>query len=563
MRFLSVLAVAILVALVAAGMTSSRADDARSPVAGTWKVCTSIQGQDIALAIIKVEVADGKASAMVVATGAPIFSGVKVKTVKAGERSLHLTFKTAATRFDVAVYGGKDGRRPRFLPGSITIRHNVEAAFLERTTEMELDSANPVSPTEGAAELKRLNTKDDKEREQVLKEVLDKYGDRPVAYTTAQRVWQTYSRRGKSVDQLAEGTKFVNLAARFGRELEMGASLQVAGALLKSEEDQGKAVAFARRAEKLLSDDDAPARHIFVLKALAAALRKAVKADDNALREVEARVAKIEDQLDCEFEKTAIPFTPEPFPGRKGTSKRAAVFELFTGSHCPPCVAADITFDALLQTYKSSEVVLLQYHLHAPAPDPLANADTEARAELYGVDGTPTAFVNGKVFAEIGGDRKSAESKYTEVTKALNRSLEREAKAGLDISVTRDGDKFTVTTKVTALDTKGEARLRVMLVEDVVRYAGSNGQRLHHHVVRAILGDVAANKDATPYVSTASLSELRKSLSEYLEQTNKTMPFLDDERPLVLKKMKVVALVQEKEGKEILYAVQADLPEGK
>ena len=56
--------------------------------------------------------------------------------------------------------------------------------------------------------------------------------------------------------------------------------------------------------------------------------------------------------------------------------KRVVVVELFTGAECPPCVSADVAFDALLETYKPNEVVLLEYHLHIPGPDPLTNADS-------------------------------------------------------------------------------------------------------------------------------------------------------------------------------------------
>ena len=47
--------------------------------------------------------------------------------------------------------------------------------------------------------------------------------------------------------------------------------------------------------------------------------------------------------------------------------------ELFTGAECPPCVAADLAFDALGKTYKPTDVVLLEYHLHIPGPDALTN----------------------------------------------------------------------------------------------------------------------------------------------------------------------------------------------
>ena len=41
---------------------------------------------------------------------------------------------------------------------------------------------------------------------------------------------------------------------------------------------------------------------------------------------------------------------------------RAVLVELFTGSQCPPCVAADLAFDTLAKTYKPADAILLEYH---------------------------------------------------------------------------------------------------------------------------------------------------------------------------------------------------------
>ncbi len=79
--------------------------------------------------------------------------------------------------------------------------------------------------------------------------------------------------------------------------------------------------------------------------------------------------------------------------------------ELFTGAQCPPCVAADVAFDALLQTYKPTEFIGLQYHLHIPGPDPLTNNDSEERQKYYGsaIRGTPSTFFNGKARPAAAG----------------------------------------------------------------------------------------------------------------------------------------------------------------
>ena len=129
----------------------------------------------------------------------------------------------------------------------------------------------------------------------------------------------------------------------------------------------------------------------------------------------------------------------------------------------------------------------------------------------------------------------------------------------------RNGDRIDATPTVTGLASAKESRLRLLLVEDVVRYQGRNGRRLHHHVVRAVVGDVEARLpkgEASPHKFTVSVSDVKKKLADYLEKSKKAPAVLDDERPLDLKRLKVVALIQEQESKEILHAVQVDVPEG-
>src|SRR5207247_2202568 len=128
------------------------------------------------------------------------------------------------------------------------------------------------------------------------------------------------------------------------------------------------------------------------LDLLAAALRSGGK--ESEAKEVAARVEKID-----------ISVKPAAFPGRKGNSERTVLVELFTGVQCPPCVAADLGFDALERAFKPTEAICLEYHIHVPGPDPLSNADTEARAKFYdrAVEGTPTTLFNGKPGAGGGG----------------------------------------------------------------------------------------------------------------------------------------------------------------
>src|SRR5262249_44181810 len=157
-----------------------------------------------------------------------------------------------------------------------------------------------------------------------------------------------------------------------GTRWQLDVALRLAEALEGQEDFAPVALVYARNAERLVTPQDKPALQKRVLTLLAGALRKAGKEED--AKEVEARVDKIE----------LVPITK--YAGRKGKSDRVVLVELFTGAECPPCVAADLGFDALAKTYKPSEVLLLQYHEHIPGPDPLTNADTEARMKFYGDD---------------------------------------------------------------------------------------------------------------------------------------------------------------------------------
>jgi hypothetical protein len=228
-------------------------------------------------------------------------------------------------------------------------------------------------------------------------------------------------------------------------------------------------------------------------------------------------------------------------------------------------VSADIAFDAATKSYKPADVLFLEYHLHIPRPDPLTNTASEGRQEYYGdeIPGTPTAFVNGKVTGGLGGGKAQAEATYGRLSKIIDEALEADDQATLKLSANRRGDKIEAEANVSDLKKTGEkVRLRFVLVENVARYAGGNGQRLHHHVVRALPGGVKGveMKEAKGSYKTAiALGDLKKDLNEYLEKHK----FAEDDRPMELKNLKLIALIQDDESKEILQAAQVDLAQEK
>jgi hypothetical protein len=228
-------------------------------------------------------------------------------------------------------------------------------------------------------------------------------------------------------------------------------------------------------------------------------------------------------------------------------------------------VAADLAFDAVEKTYRPSEVVLLQYHLHIPGPDPLTNKDTEARQMYYDeqIEGTPTAFFNGKPAAPGGGGLEDAQGKYKEYRAVIDPLLETSAKAKVQANAVRKGNRIDISAEVTDVEQQGDkVRLRLALVEDQVRYTGGNNLRFHHRVVRAMPGGVeglALKEKSGKQSVTVNLDELRKSLSAYLDAYAERKSFPNDQRPMDFKNLSVVAFVQNDETKEILQAVQVEV----
>jgi hypothetical protein len=544
---------------------SGFAHAADSPLAGNWKLVVMAAGQEISVWIVQVEDKDGKPQVSVVAE-LPNFKGTKVENVRADDKGVHFTLQASGLDFLVDAYLPAGEKKPEKLLGSVGVRGQREFIRLERSADKKIDPDKATTETPALADLRTaLGAADAKERTAALKELMKKYPNSPAAYVAAQQLLSAAAKAESEADAKTATEQAIKIAATYGPETQVNAALQAARAVARSDKLTGLYVDFARQAAKALGDNDPAAVQAPVLKTLAAALKKAGKTDE--LKPLQARITKLDEQLDREFEKNAIPFKPEAFAGRQGKSDRVAVVELFTGAQCPPCVAADVAFDALAKTYKPADVVLLQYHLHIPGPDPMTNKDSEKRSEFYTIEGTPTLFVNGKEGPAMGGGKAQAEDRYKTARKQIDAALETNAGAKLKLTADRKGDKIDLQAEYGDLARPGEnVRLRFVVVEELVRYPGGNGQRLHHHVVRALPGGVegvALKEKAGKHAQTVSVAELEKELSGYLDDFTKKNNFAFDDQPLELKHLKAVALIQDNGTKEILQAVQVDLPAAK
>jgi hypothetical protein len=493
--------------------------------AGTYKVMLPFVAQDKPLWLLKVASEKGKATVTVAASDQGVPPGATVEDVAVAGGKLNFTVKLPRVgdlKFSVKLPKEKGGK----MFGDALLRDQAMPAELNPT---KLTSFDPY-------EVDR-----------------DRIAGLPVGANAIQVALGLLAEAEDKKATVEEVTAWADKAAKsaqlYSDRVYRDTLLKVAEPLANKETYAKVALPYVQMAKGLLTKTDSVATQKQILGLLADLLEKTGKADEaKVVREQDAKLSYV---------------TVKPYPGRKAKSERAVLVELFTGAQCPPCVAADLAFDALSQTYKPTEVVLLQYHLHVPGPDPLTNADTELRRKYYSekvVRGTPTIFFNGRTLAGGGGGFEQAQEKYKEYTGAIDPMLEKPARAKIKLTATRKGDKIDVKADVSDLEETGDdVRLRLVLVEESVDYHGSNKLRVHHHVVRAFPGGTAgtAMKEKTGSKSvTVDLGELKKKLGEYLDKAHEENPFPNKERPMNLTKLSVVAFVQNDDTQEVLQVVQ-------
>jgi hypothetical protein len=516
---------------------ASPARSADAPPAGTWKLSVYQEGQLQTLWIIELKSKDNQWTGSVVASpkGMP---KAKLEGLQVTEDLLRFTLKIEN---QVLAFEGKVPKEKGKILGSFSSGRNTTPGDMEPTSLRSFD------PTELAKEA-----------------LLTGPVDSPALFDAAQDLLNGASDiKAKPEEVRGWAEKAYKAAAAFGPRWQREIGVRITLTLTRQEPFAAIALEYARRTERLLEESDDATTQIRILDALAAALRKNNKADE--AKQIDARLDKLEAKADAEYLKKMPGYQPEPYRGRKNKSDRVVLVELFTGAQCPPCVAADLAFDGLAKTYKPEEVALLQYHLHVPGPDPLTNPDAEARQEYYGkaLEGTPTAFFNGTPRAPDGGPVDLAKDKYFEYRDVINPLLEKPAQAQLRVSANRQGDKIDIQAEVSELNKPGEkTRLRFALVEEEIRYVGGNQVRFHHDVVRALPGGAEGfplkEKDSKQAASV-DLAELRQKLTAYLDDYAKQRPFPNGRRPLELKKLRVVAFIQDDDNKEVLQAALADV----
>lgn len=257
-----------------------------------------------------------------------------------------------------------------------------------------------------------------------------------------------------------------------------------------------------------------------------------------------------------EARQRELPFHAEPFRPDGGAWKGKTVLaELFTGSECAPCVAADLGFDGLIEAYDNKHLAVLVYHLPIPGPDPMSNKASRGRALFYGVNSTPTTFFDGEKKGGGGGQRPMALEKHKEYVGFINERIFDAPDVKLMASAALSGDavqvKFSADKELPGVD------YHIALVQKEEKYLGANGLYFHKMVVRDFLTlDAATAKSGSVRFS---IMQAEADAEARLDEIESERAFTFPERRTRIDRdnLSVVFFLQNSETKAVYNAAVA------
>ncbi len=280
----------------------------------------------------------------------------------------------------------------------------------------------------------------------------------------------------------------------------------------------------------------------------------------------------LEASMDAKYKKAfPPPVHATPYTATPARTNKVVLAEVFTGAGCPPCVAADLGFDAAMERYSRKDVAVVMYHMHIPQPDPITNKATEERAKYYRIMSVPSYAIDGTTGGG-GGSRDATKGFYNRIVGLLDKALEDKADGEISVDAALVGGALRVKATPSKLAPEGEpVRLQILLVEEMLSYSGENGVRFHPMVVRSIAGNnyggiVVDRKSAVAVDHVFDLPQITADHEKYLEEFEKkraetTPGFAFSRKPTAINpgNLSIVAFLQEEKSKKVVQSAYVRL----
>jgi hypothetical protein len=176
-------------------------------------------------------------------------------------------------------------------------------------------------------------------------------------------------------------------------------------------------------------------------------------------------------------------------------SERMVLIEEATNASCGPCASQNPAFDILLNQNRDI-LTAIKYHWYFPGYDPMHNhnvVENNARVAYYGINGVPTACIdgdipNGPTFGYPGGPHGYTQElidEYAAIPSPFNLSLSHR--------ISDDNDSIYIDMMIEATAAvSGDLRAHMVVVEKHINFTsppGSNGEKNFLDVMKKMVPD--------------------------------------------------------------------------
>ncbi len=177
-------------------------------------------------------------------------------------------------------------------------------------------------------------------------------------------------------------------------------------------------------------------------------------------------------------------------------TQRRVMIEEATNASCGPCASQNPAFDALLQA-NPDKVAVVKYHWYFPGTDPMhaQNPDeNDGRVGYYGINGVPTAVIDGTIPSGGTFGYPGAPSGYTQTLIDEHYNTPAPLEMTVYENIDAENDIVDIYTLLHAVQTvSGNPKLHTAVVEKHIHFnsaPGGNGERDFYDVMKKLVPGV-------------------------------------------------------------------------